>query len=145
MYMQIEAAFAQFWTMDWFSSQNNNLLLPAKLTFWAGIIKQLFGQLLARHLVSLARENWYWAQLTLCPISALPCQINQILDSSRLNNCILFLAKILVYVSLMIMRTDYKPVHHAQPKKSNVNSHKFQWCLVGRELGNHTVKTHIHV
>ena len=31
----------------------------------------------------------YWAQLMLCPISALPCQINQISDSSQPNNCIL--------------------------------------------------------
>ena len=31
----------------------------------------------------------YWAQLTLRPISALPCQINQISDSSRPNNCML--------------------------------------------------------
>ena len=30
-----------------------------------------------------------WAQLTLCPISALPCQINQISDSSQPNNCII--------------------------------------------------------
>ena len=76
--------------MDWFSSQNNNLLLPAKLTFWAGIIKQLFGQLLARYLIYLTRKNRYWAQLTLRPISALPCQINQTSDSSRPNNCLIF-------------------------------------------------------
>ena len=38
----------------------------------------------------LARENRYWAQLMLRPISALPCQINQISDSSRPKNCIVF-------------------------------------------------------
>ena len=54
----------------------------------AGIIKQLFGQLLARYLIYLVRENRYWAQITLRPISALPCQIKQISDSSRPNNCI---------------------------------------------------------
>ena len=69
---------------------NDYLLLLAKLTFWAGIIKQLFGQLLlARYLIYLARENRYWAQLTLRSISALPFQTNQISDSSRPNNCIL--------------------------------------------------------
>ena len=81
---------AQFCTMDWFSSQNSNLLLPEKLTFWAGIIKQLFGQLLAQYLIYLARENRYWAQLTLRPISALPCQISQISDSSQPNNCLMY-------------------------------------------------------
>ena len=90
MYMQIKTAFAQFCTMDWFSSQNNNLLLPAKLTLWAGIIKQLFGRLFARYLIYLARENRYWAQLTLRPISVFPCQINQISDCSRPNNCIIY-------------------------------------------------------
>ena len=68
-------------------------LLPritSKINFLAGIIKRSFGQLLARYLIYLARENRYWAQLTLRPISALHCQINQISDSSRPNNCILF-------------------------------------------------------
>ena len=75
--------------MDRVSSRDNYLLLLAKLAFWAGIIKQLFGQLLAQYLIYLARGNRYWAQLMLCPISALPCQINQILGSSRTNNCTL--------------------------------------------------------
>ena len=65
------------------------LLLLAKLAFRAGIIKQLSGQLLARYLIYLARENRYWAQFTLLSISALPCQINQISDSSRPNNCLI--------------------------------------------------------
>ena len=43
--------------------------------FRVGIIKQLFGQLLG--------------QLTLHPISVFPCQINQISDNSRTNNCII--------------------------------------------------------
>ena len=65
--------------------------LLEKLTLLAGIIKQLFGQLLARYLIYLARKNQYWAQLMLRPISALPCQINEISDSSQPNNCIIFL------------------------------------------------------
>ena len=54
---------------------------------WAGIIKQLFGQLLVRYLIYLARENWCRARLTLLPISALLCQIDEISDSSRPNYC----------------------------------------------------------
>ena len=80
--MRIETAFPQLYTMDQFSSCNSYLLSVAKLTFWAGIIKQLFGQLLARYLIYLARENRYWA---------LPCQTNQISDSSRPNNCKIYL------------------------------------------------------
>ena len=38
----------------------------------------------------------YWAQLTLCPISALPCQINQISDSSQPNNCIRYAIFLLI-------------------------------------------------
>ena len=45
------------------------ILFLAKETFWAGIIKQLFGQLLAQYLIYLARENRYWAQLMLHPIT----------------------------------------------------------------------------
>ena len=70
------------------SSQSLSNLKSGNI-FFAGIIKRLFGQLLARYLIYLARENRYWAQLTLCPISALTSQINQISDTSRPNNCIL--------------------------------------------------------
>ena len=87
----VETAFPQLLcTMDWVSSWNNYLLLLAELAFWVGIIKQLFSQLLTRYLIYLARENRYWDQLTLRPISALPCQIKQILYSSLPNNCIIY-------------------------------------------------------
>ena len=45
------------------------------------------------------------------PISALPCQINQILDSSRPNNCILYISSLLLSYQdmsdLSIMCVDY--------------------------------------
>ena len=96
----IETASPQLCRMYRFSSSNNYLLLLAKLTFWVGIRKQLFCQLLVSYLIYLARENryWvklmlcpvsalaskpkYWPKLTLCPLSSLPCKINQISDSS---------------------------------------------------------------
>ena len=56
------------------------LLKKHKLRFWAGIIKQLFGQLLVRYLIYLAYAS---------PNIGSPCQINQISDSSRPNNCII--------------------------------------------------------
>ena len=64
--MRLETAFTQLCTMDHqFSSWNNFLLSLGKQTFWAGILKWLFGQLLARCMIYLTRENRYWAQLTL--------------------------------------------------------------------------------
>ena len=44
--------------------------------------------------------------LTLCPISALPCQINQIPDSSQPNNCILLLISDHRAVEVNTNRTD---------------------------------------
>ena len=64
-----------------------NIRSVSRLFIVGGNSKTLFGQLFARHLIYLARENRYWAKLTLCLISALPCQINQISDGSRPNNC----------------------------------------------------------
>ena len=61
-----------------------------KLKFWVGMTKQLLGQLLARYLIYLARENRCLAQFMLHLISALPYQINQMSDSSQPNNYIIF-------------------------------------------------------
>ena len=60
--------------MDWFSSWNNHLILVGnnKTVVWPAACPILFGQ------------------FTLRPISALPCQINQISASSRPNNCIYY-------------------------------------------------------
>ena len=63
--------------------------LKSSNIFWAGIVKQLFGQLLARYLIYLARESRYLAQLTLRPIFVSFAKIDQISDSSRPNNYIL--------------------------------------------------------
>ena len=48
----------------------------------------------------------------------------------------LFSPKILVYISLAITRSDYKPVHGAQLKKSSLNSQRFKWRSISSELGN---------
>ena len=102
--------------------------LLAKLTLWAAIIKKLFGQLLVRYLIYLTRENQYWAQLTLRPISALLCQINQISDSSRPNNCILLFPNVKIdwksrgYIIFYIrhapqLKTQFEPPANRTPKE----------------------------
>ena len=74
----LEATFLQLCMMDRFVMTCHIKLLK-KLKFWAGIIKKLLGQLLARYLTYLTGKNR--------EISALPYQMNQISDSSRPNNC----------------------------------------------------------
>ena len=64
-------------------------MVTSKLNILGGNNKTVVWSAACLILIYLARENRYWAQLMLRPISALPCQINQISDSSRPNNCIL--------------------------------------------------------
>ena len=63
--------------------------------------------------------------------------IGQAVDQTTV---LLFPPRILVYVSLIIMRNNYfksyKPVHLAQLKKSSVNSQAFQWLSISKELGD---------
>ena len=58
---------------------------------WEGMIKQLFALVLVQYLMYFAKQKWYWIQLMLHPISVVPCQINQRLESSRPNNYNVFL------------------------------------------------------
>ena len=72
-----------------------------------------------------------WAQyLSLLPNKS---DIGQAADQTTL---LLFPPRILVYVSLTIMRSNYvktyKPVHRAQLKKSSFNSQTFQWRSISR-------------
>ena len=89
-----------------------------------------------QYLIYLARESRYWAKRKLSPIlSPLPnkSDIGQAADQTTV---LLFPPRILVYVSLTIMRSNYvktyKPVHRAQLKKTSFNSQTFQWPSFSR-------------
>ena len=77
--------------MDQFSSWNSFFLLSAKLTFWVGMIEELFGELLVQYPIY---SDLFWqgepilGSAYASPNIGSPLPNNQISDSSRPNNCI---------------------------------------------------------
>ena len=60
-----------------------------KLKFLGMNSETFVCQLLVQYQIYLARESCFLAQIMLFLILALPCQINQISNSSQSSNCIL--------------------------------------------------------